>query len=186
MKKIDFKFSKRQAILTTAFIAVLSVGVVSVGALSSNEPKASVDSLEHVTEHVSAQPTPEPTEIAQNTAPEVQTTTQPAVVTTEVQAPQVVEQTVYEKYGVDETTVKMFEQNYPDYANYNHDLFISNIATILKANSGDPSVFLEHHVSISGIRGMYGSNKAAEKNSFIQLIISNNYGLSFEPWSTVL
>jgi len=52
MKKIDFKFSKRQAILFAALIALTGFGAWSANTLSSSEPQASVDSLEHVTEPI--------------------------------------------------------------------------------------------------------------------------------------
>lgn len=52
MKKIDFKFSKRQAILSIAFIAVLSVGICSVGTLSASDSKTPQRALERVTEPI--------------------------------------------------------------------------------------------------------------------------------------
>ena len=55
MKKIDFKFSKRQAILFAALIALTGFGAWSANTLSSSESQASVDSLKRVTEHVSSE-----------------------------------------------------------------------------------------------------------------------------------
>ena len=52
MKKIDFKFSKRQALLFAALIALTGLGVWSSGILSSEASKAPVDSSEHVTEPI--------------------------------------------------------------------------------------------------------------------------------------
>lgn len=65
MKKIDFKFSKRQAILFTAFLALLSVGIWSAGTLPASEPKTSQNALERATEPIStvkSEPSPETVE----------------------------------------------------------------------------------------------------------------------------
>ena len=52
MKKIDFKFSKRQALLFGFLIALTGLGAWASGVLSSEAPKASVDSSKHVTEPI--------------------------------------------------------------------------------------------------------------------------------------
>lgn len=94
MKKIDFKFSKRQAILFIAFLALLSVGIWSAGTLSASEPKTSQNALERVTEPIPAvkseaktetvekQPEISPNVVAQTTPKPAETTPAPAPVET--------------------------------------------------------------------------------------------------------
>lgn len=94
MKKIDFKFSKRQVILFTAFLALLGVGIWSAGTLSASEPKTSQNALERVTEPIPAvestaktenvekQPEISPNVVAQTTPEPAETTPAPAPVET--------------------------------------------------------------------------------------------------------
>lgn len=179
MKKIDFKFSKRQAILFVALIALTSFGVWSANTLSSSAPQPSVDSLKRVTEHVSDVPPSVEPEIIDNTVVNVAPTTQEVVPEPEpAEAPA---PTVYEKYGVSESIVQKFESYYPTYASHNKDLFVSDVSKVVSAVGEDNAIrVIETHANKTGVNG----TTIAEKNSFMRLHLT--YGISFEPWSTVL
>lgn len=177
MKKIDFKFSKRQAILFAALIALTGFGAWSANTLSSSEPQAPVDSLKRVTEHVSDVPSSVEPEIADNTVVNVAPTTQEVAPEPKpAEAP-----TVYEKYGVSESIVQKFESYYPTYASHNKDLFVSDVSKVVSAVGEDNVIrTIETHANKTGVNG----TTTAEKNSFMRLHLT--YGISFEPWSTVL
>lgn len=179
MKITNFKFNKRQALLFGSLIALTGFGIWSSGILSSEASKASVDSLKHVTEHVSDVPSSVEPEIADNTVVNVAPTTQevaPEPKPAEAPAP-----TVYEKYGVSESIVQKFESYYPTYASQNKDLFVSDVSKVVSAVGEDNAVrVIETHANQTGVNG----TTTAEKNSFMRLHLT--YGISFEPWSTVL
>ena len=179
MKKIDLKFSKRQAALFVALIALTGFGAWSANTLSSSAQQASVDSLKRVTEHVSDVPSSVEPEVADNTVVNVAPTTQevaPEPKPTEAPTP-----TVYEKYGVSESIVQKFESYYPTYASQNKDLFVSDVSKVVSAVGEDNAMrVIETHANQTGVNG----TTTAEKNSFIRLHLT--YGISFEPWSTVL
>ena len=179
MKKIDFKFSKRQALLFAALIALTGFGAWSSGILSSSEPQASVDSLKRVTEHVSDVPSSVEPEITDNTVVNVAPTTQE--VAPEPKPTDAPALTVYEKYGVSESIVQKFESYYPTYAGHNKDLFVSDVSKVVSAVGEDNAIrVIETHANQTGVNG----TNTAEKNSFMRLHLT--YGISFEPWSTVL
>ena len=182
MKKIDFKFSKRQALLFAALIALTGFGVWSSGILSSSESQASVDSLKRVTERVSeASDSVDkqiPTKITESSVSAMQepkeNPTQP-----------VVNETPSEP-TVNPIVVK-FSQCYPTYASVNNELFVSNIETIISTVGEDKiERFLDNHTRTTGL--VCGeSSKDREKNSFFRLVVNSsyNFGLSWAPWSTL-
>lgn len=173
MKKINFKFSKRQAVLITAFIALLGVSIWSVGTLSAFSSKSPQNALGHVTEPIPIATTDTISKDAPAVTSKVAVSDpQPAPV---VPAPV----SLYEKYGVSETTVQAFANYYPDYAAYNNELFIQYVATI------NPKI-LDTHVKATGLLSVDQANyKSAEKDSFMRLLIANS-NLSITPWITAL
>ena len=182
MKKIDFKFSKRQALLFAALIALTGFGVWSSGILSSSESQASVDSLKRVTEQVVQEPTSSVASVENNSAAAEQT---PVSVTAE--APVTPEPTIYEKYDVSESAMLPFINAYPDYFAVNNDAFIRDVSSIVKKYPNNGAQRLEEHRRISGfmIPSDSPNYRQAEKNSFMQLII-NEVPTSSEYWFTAL
>lgn len=182
MKKIDLKFSKRQAVLFVALIALTGFGAWSANTLSSSESQASVDSLKRVTEQVVQEPTSSIASVENNSAAADQT---PVSVTAE--APVTPEPTVYEKYDVSESAMLPFINAYPDYFAVNNDVFIRDVSSIVKKYPNNGAQRLEEHRRISGfmIPSDRPNYRQAEKNSFMQLII-NEVPTSSEYWFTAL
>ena len=187
MKKIDFKFSKRQVILFTALIALAAFGWWLSGVLSSEAPKASVDSSKHVTEHVSEQPSTSKDKIATDSVKTLRETSDNVQVeqkTAETSEPEQAETTPVQ--GDDALSRLM--QCYPTYQSANPTLFDDNMSKIISTvGENKIDVFIESHTRSTGLRcGSSPTN--IEKSSFLRLIVNSayNFDLSWAPWSSIL
>lgn len=182
MNKIDFRFSKKQALLFSALVALTGFGGWSVAYQSSQPSKAAVDSSKRVTEQVVQEPTSSIAPVENNSAAAEQT---PVSVTAE--APVTPEPTIYEKYDVSESAMLPFINAYPDYFAVNNDAFIRDVSSIVKKYPNNGAQRLEAHRRISGfmIPSDSPNHRQAEKNSFMQLII-NEVPTSSEYWFTAL
>ena len=192
MKKITRKLGKQRLLLLGAVAVILGIGVTSATFLLS-KPKQPV----HNSERIAIEQTPDTAkeqpskEIADTTIATPEPVGQSDNTTQQPSTSATPEMTVYEKYGVDQSIAQKFEAYYPDYASYNKDLFVSNVATIIGVVGEDKvERFLDNHARTTGLAGVSAEGyKQAEKNSFLRLIVAPggyNFNLSWEPWSTVL
>lgn len=193
MKKITRKSNRRRLLLFVVPIAILAVGITTGTAFLFSKQKQPVYNSERVatkqtTDTTEEQPTKE---IADTTIATPEPVKQPDTATQQPSAPATPEKSVYEKYGVDQSIAQKLEAYYPDYASYNKDLFVSNVATIVNVVGENNAVrFIDTHARNTGLVGRSADGYAqAEKNSFLRLIIGAggySFNLSWEPWSTVL
>ncbi len=195
-RKFDSKLSKKQLLVfvaTAVFIG--AAGVYSAVALSSQTPKAYIDSPKKVavngqepaqTKAVEVVKEDSPTVLPQKNQTESAVQSGPAQTQPQQQAPV---QSIYEKYGINPSIAQQFESYYPTYVAYNKDLFISNVSTIVNAIGVDNAErFLIKHVHDTGL---ISGNKQTEKNSFMQLVLGGGgrYSsslISWEPWASVI
>jgi len=191
MKKITRKLGKRRLLLFAVPVVVLGIGAISTVFLLSKS-KQSVHSSERIVEQTPKVVKEQPSkEVASTTIDTFVPVKESDTANQQSPAPATPEKTVYEKYGVSQPIAQKFEAYYPDYANHNKDLFVSNVATIVSVVGEDKvERFLDNHVRSTGLAGVSADGyKQAEKNSFLRLIVAPggyNFGLSWEPWSTVL
>lgn len=182
MKKIDFKFTRRQAILFLALLVVIAVNIWASGILSTSHSKQPTGSLKSVTERVSvAEPAkvekpvqktvePQPT-ITESSPAETKKTEEPAPVS------------IYDKYGITQEAVQPFITYYPDYFAYNNDMFVQYVASVFEKT---PGFNIEQHARATGLKNVtQEAYKRFEKNSFISMIVTSS-SLSCDVWLTVL
>lgn len=191
MKKITRKLGKRRLLLFAVPVVVLGIGAIGTVFLlsKSKQPVHSSERIVEQTPKVAEEQTTK--EVASATIDTPAPIKESATANQQSPAPATPEKTVYEKYGVSQPITQKFEAYYPDYANYNKDLFVSNVATIVSVVGEDKvERFLDNHVRTTGLAGVSADGyKQAEKNSFLRLIVAPggySFGLSWEPWSTVL
>jgi outer membrane biosynthesis protein TonB len=192
MKKITRKLSRRRLLFVIPR-AILIVGITTGTAFLLSKQKQPVYNSEHIaTEQTPEMTKEQPTkEIADTPTATPEPVKQSDAATQQPSTPVTPEKSVYEKYGVDQSIAQKFEAYYPDYASYNKDLFVSNVATIVNVvGENNAARFIDTHARNTGLVGRGADGYAqAEKNSFLRLIIGAggySFNLSWEPWSTVL